>query len=120
MFVLLYEDVEKLYAEVHTDTNARRQGLVGLWHLLQVLERTCVPSAWHSRHSQTILADFRNRNDAKVAVVYTVFEQGAIQILRYKGESLPEGHKVKLPPPRKSKKARWKATNGMENEDEPP
>lgn len=73
----------------------------------------------HERRSWTVPADFRNRNDAKVAVVCTAFEQGAIQFLRYKGESPPEGHKVELPPPRESKKAKRKATNGAENEGEP-
>jgi hypothetical protein len=64
---MVYEDAEKLYAEVRTDTETLvDKALWALWHSLQVLECTSVPSAWHSRRSQTILADFRNRNDAKV------------------------------------------------------
>jgi hypothetical protein len=46
----------------------------------------------------SVATDFRNRNDAKVAVVHVAFEQGAIEFLRFKGESPPEGHKVELPP----------------------
>lgn len=70
--------------------------------------------------SWTIPADFRNRNDAKVAVVHVAFEQGAIEFLRFKGESPPEGYKVELPPPRESKKAKRKASDGTENEGETP
>jgi hypothetical protein len=70
--------------------------------------------------SWTVPADFRNRNDAKVAVVHAAFEQGAIEFLRFKGESPPEGYKVELPPPRESKKAKRKAADGTENEGEPP
>jgi hypothetical protein len=70
--------------------------------------------------SWTVPADFRNRNDAKVAVVHAAFEQGAIEFLRFNGESPPEGYKVELPPPRESKKAKRKATDGTENEGEPP
>ena len=70
--------------------------------------------------SWIVPADFRNRNDAKVAVVHTAFEQGAIEFLRFKGESPPEGYKVELPPPRESKKAKRKAADGTGNEGEPP
>ena len=69
--------------------------------------------------SWIVPADFRNRNDAKVAVVHTAFEQGAIEFLRFKGESPPEGYKVELPPPRESKKAKRKAADGTGNEGEP-
>ena len=44
----------------------------------------------HERRSWIVPADFRNRDNAKVAVVYTAFEQGAVQFLRYKGDSPPE------------------------------
>lgn len=67
----------------------------------------------------TVPADFRNRNDAKVAVVYAAFEQGAIEFLRFKGESPPEGYKVELPSARESKKAKRKAVDGTETEGEP-
>jgi hypothetical protein len=70
--------------------------------------------------SWTVPADFRNRNDAKIAVIHAAFEQGAIEFLRFKGESPPEGYKVELPPPRESKKAKRKAADGTENEGEPP
>ena len=69
--------------------------------------------------SWTVPADFRNRNDAKVAVVQSAFEQGAIEFLRFKGGSPPEGYKVELPPPRESKKGKRKAADGTENEGEP-
>ena len=72
------------------------------------------------KRSWTVPADFRNRNDAKVAVVHAAFEQGAIEFLRFKGESPPEGYKVELPPPRESKKAKRKAADGTENEGETP
>ena len=62
-------------------------------------------------------AEYRNRNDAKVAVVQLAFEQGAIEFLRFNGEPPPEGYKVELPPPRESKKAKRKATDVTENED---
>ncbi len=74
----------------------------------------------HERRSWTIPADYRNKNDAKVAVVHLAFEQSAIEFLRFKGESPPEGYKVELPPPRESKKAKRKVTDGTENEGEPP
>ena len=70
--------------------------------------------------SWTIPADFHNRDDVKVAVVHAAFEQGAIKFLCFKGESPPEGYKVKLPPLCESKKAKQKATDGMENEGKPP
>lgn len=70
--------------------------------------------------SWTVPADFHNRNDARVAMVHVAFEQGAIEFLRFKGVSPPEGYKVELPPPRESKKAKWKAADGAENEGEPP
>ena len=68
----------------------------------------------------TIPADYRNRNDAKVAVVHLAFEQGAIEFLRFQGEPPPEGYKVALPPPRESKKAKRKGTDGAENEGDVP
>ena len=68
----------------------------------------------------TIPADYRNRNDAKVAVVHLAFEQGAIEFLRFQGESPPVGYKVALPPPRESKKAKRKGTDGAENEGDVP
>ncbi len=74
----------------------------------------------HEKRSWTVSADYRNRNDAKVAMVHHAFEQGAIEFLRFKGESPPEGYKVELPPPRESKKAKRKATEGAENEGESP
>jgi hypothetical protein len=74
----------------------------------------------HEKCSWTVPADFRNRNDAKVAVVHAAFEKGAIEFLRFNGESPPEGYKVELPPPRESKKAKRKAADGTENEGEPP
>jgi hypothetical protein len=70
--------------------------------------------------SWTVPADFRNMNDAKAAVVHVAFGQGAIEFLRFEGESPPEGHKVELPPPRKFKKAKRIVANGTENEGEPP
>src|SRR6266851_889307 len=64
----------------------------------------------------TVPADFRNKNDAKVAVVQLSFEQGAIEFLRFRGEPPPEGYKVELPAPRESRKAKRKAADGAENE----
>ena len=63
-------------------------------------------------------SDFRNRNDAKIAVLQLAFEQSAIEFLRFRGEPPPEGYKVELPPPHKSKKAKRKGTDGAENEGE--
>ena len=68
----------------------------------------------------TIPADFRNRNDAKVAVLHLAFEQGAIEFLRFRGESPPEGYKVELPPPREPKKAKRKGADGAEHEGDAP
>lgn len=72
------------------------------------------------KRSWSVPPDFRNKNEAKVAVIHAAFEQGAIEFLRFKGESPPEGYKVELPPPRESKKAKRKAADGIENESEPP
>jgi hypothetical protein len=70
--------------------------------------------------SWSLPTDFRNRNDAKVAVVHIAFEQGAIELLRFKGVSPPGGYnKVELPPPRESQKAKRKAADGTKNEGEP-
>jgi len=63
-------------------------------------------------------ADFRNRNDAKVAVVQLAFEQGAIEFLRFRGVSPPEGYRVELPAPRESKKAKRKGMDGAGAEGE--
>ena len=71
----------------------------------------------HQKRSWTVLTEYRNRNDAKVAVVRLAFEQGAIEFLRFSGEPPPEGYKVELPPPREAKKAKRKATDTAENED---
>ena len=71
----------------------------------------------HEKRSWTVPAEYRNRNDAKVAVVQLAFEQGAIEFLRFSGEPPPEGYKVELPPPRESRKAKRKATEATENED---
>jgi hypothetical protein len=68
----------------------------------------------------TVPADFRNRNDAKVAVLQLAFEQGAIEFLRFNGEPPPEGYKVELPSPREPKKAKRKGTDAAENESEAP
>ena len=74
----------------------------------------------HEKRSWTVPADFRNRNDSKIAVLHLAFEQGAIEFLRFRGEPPPEGYKVELPPPRESKKAKRKGTDGAENEGEGP
>jgi hypothetical protein len=42
----------------------------------------------HEKHCQTVSADFYDRNDTKIAMVYFAFKQGAIEFLRFKGESL--------------------------------
>jgi hypothetical protein len=70
----------------------------------------------HEKCSWTVPADFRNRNDAQVVVIHAAFEQGAIEFLRFKGESPPEGYKVELTPLRESKKAKRKAADGTKNE----
>jgi hypothetical protein len=62
--------------------------------------------------SWSVLTDFCNRNDAKVAAVHVAFEQGAIEFLCFKGVSPPEGYKVGLPPQCESKKAKQKAADG--------
>ena len=65
-------------------------------------------------------AEYRNKNDAKVAVVQLAFEQGALEFLRFSGEPPPEGYKVEMPAPRETKKAKRKATATeavAENED---
>lgn len=80
------------------------------------LKLTGQPEA-HEKRSWTVPAEYRNRNDAKVAVVQLAFEQGAIEFLRFSGEPPPEGYKVELPPPRESKKAKRKANEAAENED---
>ena len=72
----------------------------------------------HEKRSWTVPADFRNRSDAKTAVVQLAFEQGAIEFLRFRGVPPPEGYKVELPAPRESKKAKRKGTDGAENEGE--
>jgi hypothetical protein len=61
-------------------------------------------------------AEYRNKNDAKAAVVQLAFEQGAIEFLRFSGEPPPAGYKVELPPLRESKKAKRKATDAAETE----
>ncbi|KAI9439364.1 hypothetical protein H4582DRAFT_134194 [Lactarius indigo] len=71
----------------------------------------------HEKRSWAVPSEYRNRNDAKVAVVQLAFEQGAIEFLRFSGEPPPEGYKVELPPPRESKKAKRKAPEAAENED---
>lgn len=71
----------------------------------------------HQKRSWAVLAEYRNRNDAKVAVVQLAFEQGAIEFLRFNGGPPPEGYKVELPPPRESKKAKRKAPEATDNED---
>lgn len=67
----------------------------------------------------TVPAEYRNKNDAKVAVVQLAFEQGALEFLRFSGEPPPEGYKVEMPPPRETKKAKRKATaeGAVENDD---
>ena len=70
--------------------------------------------------SWTVPAEYRNKNDAKVAVVQLAFEQGALEFLRFSGEPPPEGYKVEMPAPRETKKAKRKATAteaAAENED---
>lgn len=70
----------------------------------------------HEKRCWTVPADFRSRNDAKVAVIQLAFEQGAIEFLRFRGEPPPEGYKVDLPAPREPKKAKRKGGDGAENE----
>jgi hypothetical protein len=72
----------------------------------------------HEKRSWEAPADFRNKNDAKVAVVQLAFEQGAIEFLRFRGVPPPEGYKVELPAPRESKKAKRKGTDGAGTEGE--
>jgi hypothetical protein len=83
------------------------------------LKLTEEPNAREQR-SWTISANFRNKNDAKVAVVNRAFERGALEFLRFRGESPPKDYKVWLPPPREAKKkAKRKIVDGMNNESEP-
>jgi hypothetical protein len=72
------------------------------------------------KRSWTVPADYRNRNDAKVAVIQHAFEQGAIEFLRFSGEPPPKGYKVELPPPREPKNAKRKSIDGVENGGESP
>src|SRR5712672_597312 len=72
----------------------------------------------HEKRSWTAPADFRNKNDAKVAVVILAFEQGALEFLRFKGEPVPKYYKVELPAPRESKKAKRKRMDGGDDEGE--
>ena len=81
------------------------------------LTLTAQEPAEHQKRSWTVPAEYRNKNDAKVAVVQLAFEQGAIEFLQFSGEPPPEGYKVELPPPREAKKAKRKATDPAENED---
>ncbi|KAI9430495.1 hypothetical protein F5148DRAFT_195407, partial [Russula earlei] len=70
------------------------------------------------RRSWTVPTDFRNKNDAKIAVLQLAFEQGAIEFLRFRGELPPRGYKVELPPLREARKAKRKGTDGVEDEGE--
>ncbi|KAH9984915.1 hypothetical protein BJV77DRAFT_1086925 [Russula vinacea] len=70
---------------------------------IMTLKLTEEPNAREQR-SWTISANFRNKNDAKVAVVNRAFERGALEFLRFRGESPPKDYKVWLPPPREAKK----------------
>ena len=70
----------------------------------------------HENRSWTVPADYRSKNDAKVAVVLHAFEQGAIEFLRFPGAPPSEGYKVELPPPREPKKAKRKCPDGTEND----
>ena len=109
-------DLFVLHSDVADDLYAPASPACGCIMTLKLTEQ---PGERETR-SWTVPADFRNRNDAKVAVVHAAFEQGAIEFLRFRGESPPEGYKVELPPPRESKKAKRKALDGTENEGEPP
>ena len=73
------------------------------WGCILTLKLTGEPEE-HEKRSWTVPANFRNRNDAKIAVLQLAFEQGAIEFLRFRGEPPPEGYKVKLPAPRESKR----------------
>jgi len=53
----------------------------------------------HKKCSWMVPADFRNRNDTKIAVLQLAFEQGVIEFLCFRGKPPPKGYKVKLPPP---------------------
>jgi hypothetical protein len=46
-----------------------------------------VETVKHEKRCQTVSADFYDRNDTKIAMVYFAFKQGAIEFLRFKGES---------------------------------
>jgi hypothetical protein len=84
------------------------------------LKLTEEPKACEKR-SWTVSANFRNKNDAKVAVLHHAFEHGALEFLRFRGESPPKDYKVWLPPPREAKKgAKRKILDGVKNEGEPP
>jgi hypothetical protein len=78
------------------------------------------PPEEHENRSWTVPADYRSRNDAKVAVVLHAFEQGAIEFLRFPGAPPSEGYKVELPPPREPKKAKRKCTDGAEKDGKNP
>jgi hypothetical protein len=69
--------------------------------------------------SWTVPADLRDRDDAKVAVVHLAFEQGAMKLFHFKGESPPGGCKVELTPLRESKEVKRKAADGTENQGGP-
>ncbi|OCH85385.1 hypothetical protein OBBRIDRAFT_798230 [Obba rivulosa] len=55
------------------------------------VELSPTPSSEQTRR-YTVEAEYRNRNDAKIAVVWSAVQQGVMEFILFRGQSLPSGY----------------------------